>query len=74
MAVNKNMYERASKAKRLKNILVCENCGIEALDTTDSRMVMGTRRRRRICLECGYKSTTYEISKEDFEMLLEGSE
>lgn len=71
MAANKNMYERATKASLLENIFVCEKCGVDALAVDDSRMIMGTRRRRKTCLECGHKTTTYEISKADFEMLLD---
>lgn len=40
----------------------------------DSRMIGGARRRRRICTLCGNRMTTYEIGKEDFEMLVEKEE
>lgn len=69
-----NMYLRKKKAENLNNILVCENCGEQQISVCDSRMLAGTRRRRRTCNVCGHKSTTYEISNEEFERLLNEGE
>lgn len=52
-----------------KNIMRCEKCGLEQNFVHDSRMVGGIRYRRKICNSCGYRMTTYEISKEDLERL-----
>lgn len=71
---DKNMYLRKKKAENLNNILVCENCGEQQISVCDSRMLAGTRRRRIICNVCGHKSTTYEISNEEFERLLNEGE
>ena len=68
---DKNMYLRKKKAENLNNILICENCGKQQITVCDSRVFMGTRRRRRNCNFCNHKSTTYEISNEDFERLLD---
>lgn len=71
---DKNMYLRKKKAENLNNILICENCGEQQISVCDSRMLAGTRRRRRTCAVCGHKSTTYEISNEEFERLLNEGE
>lgn len=67
----KSMHKRSSMLKRLKDVVVCEDCRGEQLFVYDTRTIDGIKRRRRICCTCGNKTTTYEISKEDLERLLE---
>jgi len=38
----------------------CPHCGYEDSKVTDSRTVNGTVRRRRQCLDCAFRFTTYE--------------
>ncbi len=38
----------------------CPNCGSEESRVTDSRNANGGLRRRRECLQCGFRFTTYE--------------
>lgn len=47
----------------------CPRCKAYGLSCTDSRPDGETIRRRRRCLNCGYRFTTYEISKEDYRKL-----
>ena len=44
----------------------CPRCKAYGLSITDSRPDGKTIRRRRKCLNCGYRFTTYEISAEDY--------
>ena len=44
-------------------------CGSDRLTVTDSRTYAKRIRRRRKCLNCGSRMTTYEISQTDFEKL-----
>lgn len=61
-----------SKAyKQLRDISVCENCGSENIAVHDTRMIDGIRRRRRICRDCGNRTSTHEIRSEDLEKLIE---
>ena len=64
-----HMKSRAYKS--LRDITVCENCGSENIMVTDSRIVSGIRRRRRVCNDCGCRTTTHEISSADLERLIE---
>lgn len=48
------------------NIVECEKCGSENMGVLDTRMTCGIIRRRRRCLDCGNRITTYEIHEEDF--------
>lgn len=66
----KSMKARSELLKKFKNIMLCDNCGEEQIIVHDTRIIEGIIRRRRICTECGNRTTTYEIRKEDFEMLL----
>lgn len=55
----------------------CPRCKAYGLSCTDSRTDGETIRRRRRCLNCGYRFTTYEISAEDYRKLkgeVEGTE
>ena len=56
--------------REFKDITFCERCGKESISVHDTRIVGKIRRRRRICTFCGHRTTTYEISKEDLEMLI----
>ena len=56
--------------REFKDITFCEQCGNESISVNDTRVVKKIRRRRRICTLCGHRTTTYEISKEDLEMLI----
>lgn len=47
----------------------CPRCKAYGLSCTDSRPDGETIRRRRRCLNCGFRFTTYEISKEDYRNL-----
>ena len=66
----KSMKVRSELLKKFKDITFCDNCGEEQIIVHDTRIIEGIRRRRRICTICGNRTTTYEIRKEDFEMLL----
>lgn len=44
----------------------CPKCNAYGLAIADSRPDGETIRRRRKCLNCGYRFTTYEISEEDY--------
>lgn len=66
----KSMKARSTKLKEFKDINVCDKCDSEQINVHDTRIIEGLKRRRRICAECGNRTTTYEISKEDFELLL----
>lgn len=47
----------------------CPKCNGYGLACSDSRPHNETIRRRRRCLNCGYRFTTYEISVEDYSKL-----
>lgn len=47
----------------------CPRCKAYGLSCKDSRPDGETIRRRRQCLNCGYRFTTYEISTEDYAKL-----
>lgn len=64
------MLARSVKLKKFKDILVCDKCESEQIMVHDTRIIQGIKRRRRICVNCGKRTTTYEISKEDLEFLL----
>ena len=55
--------------RNFKDITFCERCRNESISVQDTRIVEKIRRRRRICTLCGHRTTTYEIRKEDLEML-----
>lgn len=44
----------------------CPMCNAYGLAIAASRPYEGTIRRRRKCLNCGYRFTTYEISEEEY--------
>ena len=62
---------RKAKMEMFINISKCEVCGTSSFTIYDTRETSGIRRRRRKCLSCGHRSTTYEISKTDFDRILE---
>ena len=41
----------------------CPKCGNKELRVVDSRSFATRTRRRRQCMNCGYRFTTYEISE-----------
>ena len=47
----------------------CPKCNAYGLACSDSRPYNETIRRRRRCLNCGYRFTTVEISVEDYHKL-----
>jgi hypothetical protein len=47
----------------------CTECGQLALRILESRVTAHARRRRKACEACGAKVTTYEISREDYQLL-----
>ena len=53
------------------SVIQCEKCGKEQLDVCDSRNFNGIRRRKKKCLACGHRITTYEISEYDYKKMLE---
>jgi hypothetical protein len=56
---------------RARNELLsnCTECGQLALKVLESRITAHYRRRRKVCEACGAKFTTYEISREDYQLL-----
>ena len=68
--IETNTIERHKIFASLKSISVCDNCGKEQNMVHDSRIIGGIRRRRKICSACGFRSTTYEIRKEDLEEMV----
>ena len=49
----------------------CPKCNAMGLSCADSRPYYETIRRRRRCLNCGYRFSTVEISIEDYHKLKE---
>lgn len=70
MDCEKNVWKRSSELKKFRNIMICEKCESEQISVLNTRMTQGIKRRRRVCLECGFRTTTYEIAKEDIESVL----
>lgn len=46
----------------------CTKCGSLTLKVLESRVAAHSRRRRKVCEACGAKFTTYEISREDYQL------
>jgi transcriptional regulator NrdR family protein len=44
----------------------CPKCGSTLLSCIESRPSAETIRRRRKCLDCGFRFTTFEISTEEY--------
>ena len=44
----------------------CAKCGGKNFDCIDTRRVSDTIRRRKVCLDCGYRFSTQEISIEEY--------
>lgn len=44
----------------------CPKCGSTSLSCIDSRPINETIRRRRKCMKCGQRFSTYEIRTEDY--------
>lgn len=49
----------------------CPNCLSQSFYVIEGKSVWNYKRRRRCCEKCGYRATTYEVSKEDFELIRE---
>lgn len=49
----------------------CPKCSSESVKVTDSRFDAGPIRRRRCCLNCEHRWTTYEIREDDMRTLIE---
>lgn len=47
----------------------CPACGGEKVAIKESRFVGSSRWRRRNCIQCDHKWTTYEVSSEDFDII-----
>ena len=50
----------------MNNIRICKNCGSKKFETVDSRGNSCSIRRRKKCINCGERFTTYEIDENDF--------
>ena len=50
--------------------MICEKCGSENVYVKDSRPDKYGYRRLRECAECGYRTTTFEIPKENYMAML----
>lgn len=50
----------------MNNIRICKNCGSKKFETVDSRGNSCSIRRRKKCISCGERFTTYEIDENDF--------
>lgn len=48
----------------------CPNCGFVETKVIDSRQIQEKIRRRRLCSECGYRFTTFEITEKPLLMVL----
>lgn len=57
------MFRRETYRKRDVN-MKCPECGCEESKVIDSRPTENKVRRRRECIDCGYRFTTYEIIEE----------
>lgn len=53
----------------IKDGLRCATCGATNLRVIDTRLVVRTQavRRSRECLDCGNRTTSYEISQKTYE-------
>ena len=59
----------ASIHKKVDKVKVCSRCGADS-EVTESRVKPdGTVRRRRQCVECGFKWTTIEVYSYEYEQL-----
>lgn len=45
----------------------CPKCKNSNTEIVDSRKSGNSHRRRRVCLDCGIRFTTYEIETEEYE-------
>ena len=64
------------KRRRIKTlggigVNVCPKCGSSQIAVVDSRPRAGIVWRRRKCLECDGKYTTYEVSSDTYDSLME---
>lgn len=51
----------------MRSAHICDRCGLEQLAVIGSKKIgKGYIRRRKKCLSCGNRMTTYEIHAEDF--------
>ena len=55
----------------MQNIQICNKCGSNEIACVDSRKNNDYTRRRKKCLCCGNRITTYEISEFDFNKINE---
>lgn len=51
--------------------MICDICGSDNTKVVDTRQYNEYRRRRHYCNDCGCRFTTYEISADEFERLME---
>ena len=49
--------------------MICPKCKSEQVTVYDSRRIFGTVRRRRRCLDCGFRFTTYEVEAKEYKEL-----
>lgn len=50
----------------------CPKCKSNNIEMRDTRPSNGSIRRRRMCLDCKTRWTTYEVTEEDFKFLQQG--
>lgn len=64
-SVNKAKSAGRGKKKPItKTGLLCPRCFSNNLIVVDSRATISSKYRRRLCLDCNHKHTTYEIQAE----------
>ena len=53
--------------------MTCEKCGGHNLYTLDSRQAQSGigQKRRRECADCGTRVTTYEVTKKEYDLILQ---
>ena len=49
--------------------VLCPSCGHDHVSCYDTRHPEGVARRRRKCLSCGHRWTTYEVDKAEYEIM-----
>lgn len=52
----------SNERQRSHSGLACSKCGGRRIGVVDSRIHNGTVRRRRRCMDCGFRVTTYEVT------------
>lgn len=50
---------------KVRDVDICEKCGGDRIQCLESRNTKGIRKRKKVCIECGCRITTYEIDERD---------